>query len=193
MVYPYNQPNPYGFASPTIGYGGFTQPMYWPFPQGMVSPHPHAYGYRYAPNMNNPVELKDYGPQPFVANIEEVTKHNQTFRTAVWTGEHLQVTVMSIPVGGDIGLEIHPDVDQFLSIEEGQGFAQMGEAKDRLTYQTKVYEGYAIMVPAGKWHNLTNTGNKPLKLYTIYAPPEHPAGTVHKTKADAMAQEKMQA
>ena len=191
MVYPYTQPNPYGFSSPMVGYGSFTQPMYWPMPQGMIPPY--AYGYRFASHMNSPVELKDYGPLPFVVNIEEVTKHNQTFRTAVWTGEHLQVTVMSIPVGEDIGLEIHPDVDQFLRVEEGQGFVQMGDAKDRLTFQARVYDDYAIMVPAGKWHNLTNTGNKPLKLYTIYAPPEHPAGTVHKTKADAMAQEKMQA
>jgi len=188
MNYPhYTQPHPYGIAAPMVGYHQSAQPV----PQGMN--YNPAYGYRYAPNMNNPVELKDYGPQPFVTNMEELTKHNQTFRTAVWTGKHLQVTVMSIPVGEDIGVEIHPDVDQFISIEEGQGVAQMGDTKDRLTFQTKVSDDYAIMVPAGKWHNLTNTGNKPLKLYTIYAPPEHPAGTVHKTKLDAMAQEKMQA
>ncbi|MFC2949390.1 cupin domain-containing protein [Virgibacillus sediminis] len=136
------------------------------------------------------MDLKDYGSQPYVINIEDAAKQNNTFRTALWTGKNLQVTVMSIGVGEDIGLEIHPDVDQFLRIEEGQGMVQMGERKDNLTFQRRVYDDYAIMVPAGVWHNLTNTGNKPLKLYTIYAPPEHPFGTIHRTKAEAMASEK---
>jgi mannose-6-phosphate isomerase-like protein (cupin superfamily) len=92
-------------------------------------------------------------------------------------------------VGEDIGLEVHPKVDQFLSIEDGQGLVQIGDTKDNLNFVQRVQDGFAIMIPAGKWHNLTNTGNKPLKLYTIYAPPEHPFGTVHKTKADAMAAE----
>lgn len=134
-------------------------------------------------------KLKDYGPEPFVVNIEEVTKQNNTFRTALWTGENLQVTLMSIDVGDDIGLEVHPEVDQFIRIEEGQGLVKMGDKKDKLDYQQKVYDDYAIMIPAGKWHNLINTGDKPLKLYSIYAPPEHPRGTVHETKADAQAAE----
>ncbi|WP_246333839.1 cupin domain-containing protein [Thermoactinomyces mirandus] len=132
------------------------------------------------------IPLKDYGKKPFVVNIKQAAKQNHTFRTAIWTGEHLQVTLMKIDVGDDIGLEIHPDVDQFLRIEEGQGLVQMGDRKDQLDFKAEVYDNYAIMVPAGKWHNLINTGNKPLKLYTIYAPPEHPFGTVHNTKADAM-------
>ncbi|WP_332694378.1 cupin domain-containing protein [Halalkalibacter lacteus] len=131
----------------------------------------------------------DYGSEPFVVNIEEATKQNNTFRTALWTGDHLQVTLMSINVGEDIGLEIHPELDQFLRIEEGQGIVQMGDSKDHLDFQEEVFDDYAIMVPAGKWHNLTNTGNQPLKLYSIYAPPEHPYGTVHETKAIAMAAE----
>ncbi|RAL22609.1 cupin domain-containing protein [Thermoflavimicrobium daqui] len=132
------------------------------------------------------IKLKDYGKKPFVVNINKAAKQNNTFRTAIWTGDHLQVTVMSINVGDDIGLEVHPTVDQFLRIEEGQGLVQMGDRKDQLDFKAKVYDDYAIMVPAGKWHNLINTGDKPLKLYTIYAPPEHPFGTVHKTKADAL-------
>lgn len=132
------------------------------------------------------IELKDYGNNPFVVNIDQATKQNNTFRTALWTGDHLQVTLMSIDVGEDIGLEIHPDVDQFLRIEEGQGLVQMGDRKDQWDFQANVYDDYAILIPAGKWHNLTNTGDQPLKLYSIYAPPEHPFGTVHKTKADAM-------
>ncbi|UWE04069.1 cupin domain-containing protein [Laceyella sacchari] len=136
------------------------------------------------------IELKDYGKTPFVVNIEKATKQNNTYRTALWTGDHLQVTLMCIGVGDDIGLEVHPNVDQFLRIEQGRGLVQMGDSKDRLDFRAEVYDDYAIMVPAGKWHNLTNTGNKPLKLYSIYAPPEHPFGTVHRTKADAMEAER---
>jgi mannose-6-phosphate isomerase-like protein (cupin superfamily) len=96
---------------------------------------------------------------------------------------------MSINVGEDIGLEIHPNVDQFLRIEQGQGVVQMGKRKDHLNFVQKVYDDFAIMIPAGTWHNVTNTGNTPLKLYSIYAPPQHPSGTVHLTKAQALAAE----
>ncbi|APH20620.1 cupin domain-containing protein [Clostridium botulinum] len=140
-------------------------------------------------NSNRPIELKDYGPQPFVVNINEATKRNDTFRTALWTGTHLQVTLMSINVGDDIGLEMHPNVDQFIRIEEGQGLVKMGSNKDRLNFRAKAYDDFAIMIPAGTWHNIINTGNKPLKAYSIYAPPQHPHGTVHVTKADAEAAE----
>ncbi|WP_424141330.1 cupin domain-containing protein [Sporosalibacterium faouarense] len=139
--------------------------------------------------MNPPTKIKDYGPNPFVINIDKATKENINFRTALWTGEHLQVTLMSLNVGEDIGLEVHPTVDQFIRIEEGQGLVKMGEDKTRLDFQAQVYDDYAIMVPAGTWHNIINTGYKPLKLYTIYAPPEHPHGTIHQTKADAEAEE----
>ena len=136
------------------------------------------------------IKLKDYGPEPFVVNITEVTKQNNTYRTALWTGSHLQLTLMSINVGEDIGLEVHPSLDQFLRIEEGQGLVKMGDRKDRLDFQEEVYDDFAIIIPAGKWHNLINTGKKPLKLYSIYAPPQHPKGTVHETKAIAQAAEK---
>jgi mannose-6-phosphate isomerase-like protein (cupin superfamily)/rubrerythrin len=135
------------------------------------------------------IELKDYGGNPFVVDIEEATTQNETFRTALWTGEHLQVTLMSIDVGDDIGLEVHPDTDQFLRLEQGQGLVQMGDSPDRLDFQAQVSDDFAIMVPAGKWHNITNTGNEKMKLYAIYAPPEHPFGTVHRTKAEAKAAE----
>ena len=136
-----------------------------------------------------PMRVTDYGPEPFVINIEEATKQNNNFRTAIWTGNHLQVTLMSIKVGEDIGLEIHPNVDQFLRVEQGQGLVRMGRRKDMLDFQAYVRDGFAIMVPAGTWHNVINTGNIPLKLYSIYAPPQHPHGTVHVTKADAQAAE----
>ncbi|MFC0558927.1 cupin domain-containing protein [Halalkalibacter alkalisediminis] len=133
--------------------------------------------------------LTDYGPDPFVVNIDEVTKQNHTYRTALWTGTHLQVTLMSINVGEDIGLEVHPTLDQFIRLEEGQGIVQMGDSKDTLDFEAEVFDDYAFVIPAGKWHNLTNTGNKPIKLYSIYAPPEHPYGTVHETKDIAIAAE----
>jgi mannose-6-phosphate isomerase-like protein (cupin superfamily) len=126
--------------------------------------------------------LKDYGPQPFVVNINEATKQNNTFRTALWTGSHLQVTLMSIKVGGDIGLEIHPNTDQFIRIEDGQGIVKMGKSKNNLNFQANAYDDFAIMIPAGTWHNIINTGNKTLKVYSIYAPPQHPHGVVHVTK-----------
>ncbi|WP_125153246.1 cupin domain-containing protein [Clostridium rectalis] len=135
------------------------------------------------------IPLKDYGPQPFVVNIEKATTQNNKFRTTLWTGKHLQVTLMSIKVGEDIGLEIHPKVDQFIRIEEGEALVQMGDRKDKLNFEKRISDDYAIMVPAGKWHNITNIGRKPLKLYSIYAPPEHPFGTVHETKAIAEAAE----
>lgn len=140
-------------------------------------------------NHNNTPCNRDYGPKPFVININEATKCNDNFRTALWTGCHLQVTLMCINVGEDIGLEIHPELDQFLRIEQGQGIVMMGDRRDRLDFREKVCDEFAIVIPAGKWHNLINTGRVPLKLYSIYAPPQHPWGTVHKTKVDAQAAE----
>lgn len=132
----------------------------------------------------------DFGPNGFIVDINKAAVHNNTYRTALWTGEHLQLTLMSIPVGEDIGLEVHPDNDQFLRIEKGKGLAQMGDAKDRLIFQQPVFDDSAIFIPAGTWHNVINTGTEPLKLYAIYAPPHHPKGTVHQTKAIAEASER---
>ncbi|GAA0077002.1 cupin domain-containing protein [Clostridium sp. CTA-5] len=131
---------------------------------------------------SNQMILKDYGPQPLVINIDKATKQNNNFRTGLWTGEHFQVTLMSINIGGDIGLEIHPDTDQFIRIEEGQGLVKMGRSKERLDFQVNAQDDFAIIIPAGTWHNIINTGNKPLKVYSIYAPPHHPHGVVNVTK-----------
>jgi mannose-6-phosphate isomerase-like protein (cupin superfamily) len=130
------------------------------------------------------VILKDYGAEPTVLDIDSYTITNENFRVALWTGSLLQVTVMSIPVGGEIGLEQHPDTDQFLRIEEGEGKVMMGDKEDELTFVQNAEKDFAIFVPAGKWHNLINTGNKPLKLYSVYAPAEHPYGTIHETFED---------
>ena len=129
----------------------------------------------------------DYGPMPLVLDINKATIANDTYRTALWTGSKLQVTLMCINPGEDIGLEVHEDTDQFLRIEQGQGIALMGNAKDNLYYQQNVYDDYAIIIPAGTWHNVVNTGRAPLKIYSIYAPPHHPWGTIHQTKAIAEA------
>ncbi|MFB1050958.1 cupin domain-containing protein [Paraliobacillus sp. JSM ZJ581] len=133
---------------------------------------------------------QDYGGRPYVVNIEKATKRNVTYRTAIWTGTHLQVTLMCIGVGQDIGLETHPNTDQFLRIEEGQGLVLIGKGPKQLDFSRYVTDDDAIMIPAGAWHNLVNVGNCPLKLYSIYAPPEHPFNTVHQTKQVAMSEEK---
>jgi len=135
------------------------------------------------------VILKDYGAAPLVVNIDDYTLSNENFRTTLWTGEYLQVTLMAIPVGGEVGLELHNDIDQFLRIEEGSAEVLMGDKEDELTYKRTASEDDAIFVPAGKWHNVINTGDKPLKLYSIYAPQEHPHGTVHIDKAASDADE----
>lgn len=181
---PYNYPYPYYGNVPVYTYG--RNQVYWGYPSELE----YAEQYRNWQSFyeQRRIELKDYGKEPFVVNIEEASKQNNTYRTAIWTGSHLQVTVMSIDVGGDIGLEVHPDVDQFLRIEDGEGIVQMGDSKDNLTFRKRVSDNDAIMVPAGTWHNITNTGSKPIKLYTIYAPPHHPFGTVQQTKAEAMAE-----
>ena len=159
--------------------------MYNMYPQSFLNNRP-----TYKPYVNRPsVTLKDYGPNPFVVNIEDATEENNTFRTVLWTGNNLQVTLMSIDVGDDIGLEVHELGDQFIRIEDGQGIVKMGDSSDNLNFQMEVYEDFSIMIPAGAWHNVINIGNKPLKLYAIYAPPEHPHSTVNKTKLDAQSYE----
>jgi mannose-6-phosphate isomerase-like protein (cupin superfamily) len=131
----------------------------------------------------------DFGANPFVVNLDKAVSNNNTFRTALWTGNHLQLTLMCIPAGEDIGVEMHPDVDQFLRIEEGEALVQTGSSEDNLNARQPAYDGYAIFIPAGTWHNIVNMGSEPLKLYSIYAPPNHPHGTVHLTKAEAEAAE----
>ena len=161
-------------------------PYYNPYPYYVNVP---TSNYERQSDWNQPAWLRDYGPNPFVININAATKQNNTFRTALWTGTHLQVTLMSINPGEDIGLEIHPDEDQFLRVEQGQGIVQMGSSQGNLNFVRRLADDSAILIPAGTWHNITNTGNIPLRLYSIYAPPHHPRGTVHVTKADAMAAE----
>ena len=124
----------------------------------------------------------DYGSEPFIFDINHAANKNPNFRTTLWTGNHLQLTLMSIPVCGDIGVESHTRVDQFLCVVSGKAKVFMGDCKNNLNQQTCVEENCAILIPAGTWHNIVNTGSTPLKLYSLYAPPQHPKNTIHPTK-----------
>ena len=132
--------------------------------------------------------VQDTGPAPLVAPIEKLTEENSNYRTTLWTGTHLQTTLMSIEVGHDIGLEIHPDVDQFLRVEAGQATVSIGPDKENMQQWTAT-DGDAVFVPAGNWHNLVSSGTEALKVYSIYSPVQHPHGTVHHTKEEAEAAE----
>lgn len=122
-------------------------------------------------------------------NIEAITEKNDTFRTVLWVGKHSELTLMSIPPGEEIGLEVHPDHDQFLRVEAGRAQVKAGPTEDDLRETIDVEADWAFIVPAGTWHNVINTGRDALKLYTVYSPANHEAGTVHKTKAEADAAE----
>jgi mannose-6-phosphate isomerase-like protein (cupin superfamily) len=119
----------------------------------------------------------------FVADIEELTEENSDFRRVLYTGKHLQLVLMAIQPGEEIGEETHTDRDQFFRVEKGKGEAWIDG------HRSKIKSDDAIIVPAGARHNIVNTGEKPLRLYTIYAPPEHRDSIVRATKADADAEE----
>ena len=129
--------------------------------------------------------IKDSGPEPESFDLESATLENTNYRAVAWSGKYLQMTLMSIQVGADIGLEAHPETDQFLRIDAGRGRVQMGRAKDQLDFDREVEDGWAVFVPAGSWHNVTNIGDEPLQLYTVYAPVHHASGTIQVTAADA--------
>lgn len=135
------------------------------------------------------MKLIDYGNAPFVVNIEEATLENTNYRTALWTGELLQVTLMCIPVGGDIGAEVHDENDQFLRVEQGKGRVIMGTSEDNITLDREVGADDAILIPKGTYHNVVNIGDVDLKLYSLYGPAHHANGTVHETQAIALAAE----
>jgi len=127
--------------------------------------------------------IDDIGPRPQAFDLETETLDNANYRTVAWSGRYLQVTLMSIPVGDDIGLEVHPETDQFIRVDGGRGRVQMGPSADELTFDQEVTDGWCVLVPAGSWHNITNTGDGPIQVYTIYAPQHHKPGKIHPTKA----------
>lgn len=128
---------------------------------------------------------QDLGAKPQLFNIHNEVCRNKNFRTTIWTGEHVQVTLMCIPVGGEIGLELHEDVEQLLRIESGYARVYMGKTKQSVTCFGLADNNSLIVIPQKTWHNMINVGRTPLKLYSVYAPPEHAFGTVHKTKLDS--------
>lgn len=119
----------------------------------------------------------------FVGDIEKRTTEGSEFRHVLYTGKNMQLVLMALKPGEEIGEEVHPDHDQFFRIEEGEGAVWIDGQ------ETKIGSDVAIIVPAGARHNVRNSGASPMKLYTLYAPPEHVDGTVHVTKADAEAAE----
>ncbi len=118
----------------------------------------------------------------FVGNIEEMTEENENFRKVLFTGPNSQLVVMSLQPGEDIGMEKHT-VDQFIRIEDGEGKAILDDE------EYEIEDDWAVVITAGTEHNIVNTGGTPLKLYSIYSPAEHPDGTIHATKAEAMEKE----
>lgn len=118
----------------------------------------------------------------YVGNIEKLSLENEYFREVLHTDERLQLVVMSLLPGEEIGAEVH-HLDQFIRVEKGQGKAVLDGEEHELT------DGFAIIVPSGAMHNIINTGLEPMKLYTLYAPPNHKPGTIHKTKAEADSDE----
>jgi mannose-6-phosphate isomerase-like protein (cupin superfamily) len=122
--------------------------------------------------------------EPRVIDIKQAANRNSDFRNVLFTGGHSQLVVMALRPAEEIGTEVHRDVDQLLYVVNGQGVAVLGDVRESLV------EGEVLCVPAGTTHNVINTGDEPLKLFTVYAPPQHAPETVHHTKSDAdMAEE----
>jgi mannose-6-phosphate isomerase-like protein (cupin superfamily) len=125
----------------------------------------------------------------WVGDVEQATLDNEAFRTVLFTGEHTQLTVMRLAPGEDIGGEVHHGIDQFIRIEQGEARVELGRSENGIDETHEVADDWAIVIPAGVWHNVVNTGPGDLKLYSLYSPPEHPPDTVHRTKAEAEAAE----
>jgi mannose-6-phosphate isomerase-like protein (cupin superfamily) len=123
----------------------------------------------------------------WLADINDLTLQNTNFRTVVHTGEHAQLTLMRLGPGEQIGWERHGHLDQFLRLEQGRARVEFGRTEDSVEETHEVEDDWALIVPAGVWHNVVNIGEEDVKLYSLYSPPEHPDGTVHVTKADADA------
>lgn len=131
------------------------------------------------------MDIVDNGPQPNAFDIETATVENPNYRTVAWSGKYLQVTLMSIPVGSSIGLEVHPETDQFLRLDKGHGRVVMGPAEDDLSFAQEVSDGWSVQVPAGTWHDIINVGDEPMQVYAVYAPVHHAPGIVQASFDDA--------
>lgn len=120
----------------------------------------------------------------WTGNIETMTLENTNFRTVVYTGSYAQLTLMSVRPGEDVGWECHSDLDQFLRLERGTARLELGSTEDAVDERHDVAADWALIIPAGTWHNVVNTGTEDLRLYSLYSPPEHAPGTIHVTRAD---------
>jgi mannose-6-phosphate isomerase-like protein (cupin superfamily) len=122
-------------------------------------------------------------------DITRTTLDNTNFRTVVYTGDHTQLTLMRLVPGEEIGWESQSHIDQFLRLEQGKARVEFGRSQEKVDETHEVQDDWAFVVPAGVWHNVVNVGTEDVKLYSLYSPPEHPEGTVHRTKAEADAAE----
>lgn len=125
----------------------------------------------------------------WIGDIEGATLDNEAFRAVLFTGEHVQLTVMRLGPGEEIGREVHPHLDQFIRVEAGSARVELGTGAHGVDETHALESDWAAVIPAGVWHNVVNAGSGVLKLYSLYAPPEHPPRTVHRTKAEADAAE----
>ena len=128
---------------------------------------------------------EDKGGRSVLLPLRKEVCCNENFRKAVWTGEYAQITVMTIPPKGEIGLEIHENLDQIFYVENGIASVYMGKMKQCVQYVGKASSGCAVVIAADTWHNIVNEHAVPLKMFSVYAPKKHPFGTVHRTKKDA--------
>ncbi|WP_028273170.1 cupin domain-containing protein [Atopococcus tabaci] len=131
-------------------------------------------------------ENNTYDKKPYVVDLNAMIEKNKHYRTTIWTGENMQLIAMSIAPHEEAGLEVHRQADQFILIEEGMGLCRMGAEKDEISFERTLMKDTAIFIPMNTWHNIINTGDTPLDLYTIYSGPEYDPGTIHKTKAEAL-------
>jgi mannose-6-phosphate isomerase-like protein (cupin superfamily) len=125
----------------------------------------------------------------WIDDVNRATLDNSKFRVVEYTGKHTQLTLMSLRPGEEIGWESHGHLDQFLRLEQGRARVEFGRTKDAVDETHEVEDDWAFIVPAGVWHNVVNIGTDDVKLYSLYSPPQHPDGTVHRTKAEADAAE----
>lgn len=125
----------------------------------------------------------------WIDDVNRATLDNSKFRVVEYTGKHTQLTFMSLRPGEEIGWESHGHLDQFLRLEQGRARVEFGRTKDAIDETHEVKDDWAFIVPAGVWHNVVNIGTDDVKLYSLYSPPQHPDGTVHRTKAEADAAE----
>lgn len=132
------------------------------------------------------IAMEDMGKNPWVLDIEDATLSNSNYRHVQWTGEYMQMVLMSLKPGETIDLEMHEEIDQFIRIEQGEARVLIGESSDNPSFDKLVSDDWAVFIPAGYWHEVRNTGSTDLKIYTIYSPAEHPAGTLNGTYEEAV-------